>query len=389
MQANNMLKPTDMGRARSDSRPLIAHIIHKLDYGGLENGVVNLINRMPHSEWRHCVICMTDFTEFRKRIERPDVPVIALHKPEGKAWATYLQLWRVLRQMQPDIVHTRNLAALEGQVPAFLAGIRGRVHSEHGWDVGDLDGSNRRRRLLRRLVRPFVRHYIALSQDIECYLRDSIGVESPRLTQIYNGVDDTRFAPQILPAATPWVGMEPFVFGTVGRVQAVKDQLTLLRAFALMLQREPQARSRLRLMIVGDGPLLPQLQQEAVTLGVSDLLWLPGSRDDVPALMRAMNVFVLPSLSEGISNTILEAMACRLPVIATRVGGNPELIEAGQTGALVPAAEVQQLADAMTGYWQQPALASQQGQKARKSIENRFGMQRMLDQYVAVYRKVL
>lgn len=373
----------------SDSRPLIAHIIHKLDYGGLENGVVNLINRMPHSEWRHCIICMTDYTEFSKRIQRPDVELIALHKPEGKAWSTYLQLWRVLPQLRPDIVHTRNLAALEGQVPAFFAGIHGRVHSEHGWDVGDLDGSNPRRRLLRRLVRPFVRYYIALSRDIERYLRDLIGVSGARLTQIYNGVDDQRFAPQTLPAVTPWCDADCFVFGTVGRVQAVKDQVTLLRAFALILQRDPQARARLRLMIVGDGPLLPQLEQEAATLGVSDLLWLPGSRDDIPALMRAMNVFVLPSLSEGISNTILEAMACGLPVIASCVGGNPELIEVGQTGMLVPPADALQLAEIMASYLQQPAMAGRQGQIARQTIESRFSMQSMVDQYVAVYRKAL
>lgn len=384
-----MSKPTARQGCHADTRPLIAHIIHKLDYGGLENGVVNLINRMPHSEWRHCIICMTDYTEFSKRIQRTDVDLIALHKPEGKAWPTYVQLWRVLRQLRPDIVHTRNLAALEGQIPAFLAGIHGRVHSEHGWDVGDLDGSNPRRRLLRRLVRPFVRYYIALSRDIERYLRDSIGVSGQRLIQIYNGVDDQRFAPQIPPAVTPWNDTEHFVFGTVGRVQAVKDQVTLLRAFALLLQRDPQARARLRLMIVGDGPLLPQLQQEADTLGISDLLWLTGSRDDIPALMRAMHVFVLPSLSEGISNTILEAMACGLPVIASRVGGNPELIEPGQTGMLVPAADVLQLADVMASYLQQPAMAGRQGQIARQTIESRFSMQRMVDQYVAVYRKAL
>ncbi len=372
-----------------DPRPLIAHIIHKLDYGGLENGVVNLINRMPHSEWRHCIICMTDFTEFRKRIQRPDVQVIALHKPEGKAWATYLKLWRVLRQLRPDIVHTRNLAALEGQVPAFLAGIGGRVHSEHGWDVGDLNGSNQRHRLLRRLIRPFVQQYIALSQDIERYLRGSIGVPHKRLAQIYNGVDDSRFTPQGEAAAAPWNAGEVFVFGTVGRVQAVKDQLTLVRAFAALLEHFPQARARLRLMIVGDGPLLLPLQQEVEQAGLTDLVWLPGSRDDIPALMRVMDVFVLPSLSEGISNTILEAMACGLPVIASRVGGNPELIDADHSGALVPAADVGQLAGTMARYWQEPSLASQQGLLARQTIESRFSMQRMVDQYVAVYHKVL
>jgi glycosyltransferase involved in cell wall biosynthesis len=222
--------------------------------------------------------------------------------------------------------------------------------------------------------------------NVICVIRSD--VSGQRLIQIYNGVDDQRFAPQIPPAVTPWNDTEHFVFGTVGRVQAVKDQVTLLRAFALLLQRDPQARARLRLMIVGDGPLLPQLQQEADTLGISDLLWLTGSRDDIPALMRAMHVFVLPSLSEGISNTILEAMAAACLSLPA-VGGNPELIEPGQTGMLVPAADVLQLADVMASYLQQPAMAGRQGQIARQTIESRFSMQRMVDQYVAVYRKAL
>lgn len=373
----------------STRRPLIAHIIHKLDYGGLENGVVNLINRMPAEDWRHCIICMTDFTDFRKRIQRPDVEVIALHKPEGKAWGTYARLWRELRRLRPDIVHTRNLAALEGQVPAFLAGIGGRVHSEHGWDIADLNGSNSKRRLLRQLIRPFVGQYIGLSRDIEHYLRDAIGVAPARLAQIYNGVDDARFSPQGETAVTPWGEREVFVFGTVGRAQAVKDQLTLVRAFAALISRFPQARQNARLVIVGDGPLLPRLQELVEQADLGELVWLPGSRDDIPALMRAMDVFVLPSLAEGISNTILEAMASGLPVVATAVGGNPELVEAGTSGALVPAGDVAQLADTLARYWQEPALARQQGQAARKIIENRFSMQRMVDQYVAVYRKAL
>lgn len=334
----------------SDRRPLIAHIIHKLDYGGLENGVVNLINRMPQQDWRHCVICMTDYTDFRQRIQRPDVEVIALHKPPGKAWGTYVKLWRILRQLRPDIVHTRNLAALEGQVPAFLAGIRGRVHSEHGWDIGDLNGSNSKHRRLRQLIRPFVGQYIGLSQDIEHYLHDSVGVARERLSQIYNGVDDKRFSPKGAIAVTPWGNGEFFVFGTVGRAQAVKDQMTLVRAFAALISRYPQARENARLMIVGNGPQLGRLQELVAQADLTDLVWLPGSRDDIPALMRAMDVFVLPSLAEGISNTILEAMACGLPVIATRVGGNPELVDEGQSGSLVPAADVQQLADALARY---------------------------------------
>jgi hypothetical protein len=114
--------------AGADRRPLIAHIVYRFDVGGLENGVVNLLNRMPASGYRHAVISWTDITDFRKRILRDDVQFIELHKPPGHALPLYPRLLRLLRSLDPAIVHTRNLAALEVTIPAWLAGVRARVH---------------------------------------------------------------------------------------------------------------------------------------------------------------------------------------------------------------------------------------------------------------------
>jgi len=116
------------GNASRDPRPLIAHVVYRFDVGGLENGVVNLINRMSGHAYRHAVVSLTEITDFRKRIQRDDVQFIALHKPPGHALPLYPRLLRLLRDLQPAIVHTRNLAALEVTVPAWLAGVRARVH---------------------------------------------------------------------------------------------------------------------------------------------------------------------------------------------------------------------------------------------------------------------
>ena len=175
--------------------PLIAHIIHRLDVGGMENGLVNLINQMPPEAYRHAIICMTDYTAFSERLQRDDVGLYALHKREGKDLGVHGRLWRLLRQLRPDIVHTRNLATLEAQLTATAAGVRARVHGEHGWDVGDADGTNPRNRRLRRLVRPLVSQYIGLSRHQMGYLAEQIGVPRARLNQIYNGVDTGRFHP--------------------------------------------------------------------------------------------------------------------------------------------------------------------------------------------------
>ena len=117
--------------------------MYRFDTGGLENGVVNLINQMPATAYRHAIISLTTITDFRQRIVRDDVQFIALNKPPGHAIGMYPQLFRLFRELRPAIVHTRNLAALELVVPAWAAGVPVRIHGEHGRDVGDLDAPTR------------------------------------------------------------------------------------------------------------------------------------------------------------------------------------------------------------------------------------------------------
>ena len=379
--------------ARTESVPLIAHVIYRLDVGGLENGLVNLINRIPPQRFRHAIVSLTDYSEFRRRIQRSDVPVFTLNKPPGNDPVTHIKLWRLLKQLRPDIVHTRNLAALEGTLPAALAGVPVRIHGEHGRDVDDLDGSNTRRQIVRRLFKPFVHQYIAVSRDLESYLQQKVGVLSSRVAQIYNGVDTERFHPagelrEEVPC-TSFSATGNFVIGTVGRMQDVKDQLTLARAFVRLTQGIPEAEQRLRLVVIGDGPLRERVRVLLANAGVERYAWLPGERNDVARIMRSFDLFVLPSLAEGISNTILEAMATGLPVVATDVGGNPELIQAGVTGTLVPRDDPESMARAMRAYAGNAELCRRHGMEARRTVERRFGMDAMVNAYMAVYDQLL
>lgn len=378
--------------------PLVAHVIHRLDVGGLENGLVNLINCMPAERYRHVIICMTEYTDFRKRIRTSEVQCYALHKRAGQDPAVFLRLWRLLRKLRPAILHTRNLGTLECQLVALLAGVRGRVHGEHGRDMLDIDGSNRKYILLRKCFRPIVQRYIALSNDLAQWLRDSVSVPACKITQIYNGVDNVRFQSRLNNTATEPAKLAclrqstdggAMLIGTVGRMSSEKAPQNLLRAFLQLITDDPRARKRLRLVLVGDGPLRGEIEQQIAAAGAGHLVWLTGARDDVPALLNGLDLFVLPSLGEGISNTILEAMACGLPVVATTVGGNPELVVNGKTGRLVSAADTAALAQAISEYMQNPSMVRRHGDAGRTRVAEKFGMSNMVDHYLAVYDGLL
>lgn len=372
---------------------LVAHIINRLAIGGLENGLVNLINHMPSGCYRHVIVCLTDASDFREQLRDKSIRIVTLHKRDGHDMGCYFRMWKTLRSLKPAIVHTRNLPTLEFAVIALAAGVAGRVHGEHGRDMYDLDGSNPKYRLIRKALRPMIHHFTAVSQDLSNWLIDSIGVHPTRVSQIYNGVNVERFYPRsgARPAIGPtgFMGSDNILVGTVGRMQEVKDQVTLVRAFIHLINQAPSWRNVVRLVIIGDGPLRKVSLDLLNEAGVGSLAWLPGERADVPEIMRNLDLFVLPSKAEGISNTILEAMASGLPVVATHVGGNPELVEAGRTGMLVPPGDPPALAEAIDSYLRRRHLLAEHGRAARARVEAHFSMAAMVNGYLAVYDHVL
>jgi sugar transferase (PEP-CTERM/EpsH1 system associated) len=377
----------------SPQPPLVAHIIYALGTGGLENGLVNIINRAPPGRYRHAIVCLTTADGFAARITAEGVRVITLDKAPGHDLGVYWRLFRTLRELRPAIVHTRNLAALEMQAIAlFVPGARG-VHGEHGRDIYDLDGSNRKYQLLRRLLSPLIRRFITVSEDLRDWLVQTVKIPPPKVVQIYNGVDPTRFTGRaddtadLAPAG--FLPADAVLIGTVGRLAEVKDQRSLLQAFATLVDGTPGLRARLRLLLVGDGPLFDALRQTAQELGIAELLWMPGDRDDVPQLLAMMDIFVLPSLAEGISNTILEAMATGLPVVATATGGNPELVSDGDNGYLVPVSDPQALAARLQAMLQDPQRMRAMGRRGREIIDQRFSWDRTVERYLSIYDEVL
>lgn len=369
--------------------PLVAHVIYRLDYGGLENGLVNLINRMPRERYRHAIVCLAGFSEFRDRIRHPDVEVVSVDKKPGKDPAAYRRVWQQLRRLRPLVVHTRNLGTADMQWVAMAAGVRHRVHGEHGWDASDPKGESLRGLQIRRACRPVTQRYVAVSQDIAHWLRSRVGIPASAIRHICNGVDTERFQPQgPLPTDIPWAeegSGKPLVIGTIGRLDPIKNQATLLEAFAA-LARGPGAAGRpLRLVIAGGGPEAGSLAERAKALGIASLVWMPGARADAPSLLRNFDIFVLPSLNEGISNTILEAMASGRPVVASRVGGNAELVEQGVTGDLYDPGDSSALRNALEGYVRDDARRADHGAAGRQRCLDRFGLGSMVEDYAGLY----
>jgi sugar transferase (PEP-CTERM/EpsH1 system associated) len=374
-----------------DSRPLIAHLVYRFAVGGLENGLVNLLNRLPQGSYRHVVIALTEITEFRNRVRNDSVSYVGLGKGPGHGWSMYPRLYRLFRELRPAVLHSRNLAALEATIPAWAAGVPVRVHGEHGY-TQEPNGPAWRPVWIRRAYSPFVTRYVALSQDIENYLTGAVRIAGSRIQRICNGVDTEVFFPagrRIPIPGSPFNDPDLRVVGAVGRLQPIKDQVTLARAFCRAIQLWPAAAERLRLVLVGDGPLREPILEVLRTHGAEGLAWLAGERNDVADMLHGMDCFVLPSRGEGISNTLLEAMACGLPVIATRVGGNAELVDEGTSGELTVAMDVDAMAHSILKYLRDPELARRHGVAGRSRVMANFSISGMVESYHRLYQGLL
>jgi sugar transferase (PEP-CTERM/EpsH1 system associated) len=368
-----------------DTRPLVVHLVHSLSIGGMEVLLVDCINRMPPESYRHAVVCLTHYTRFADNITRPDVELYALGKPPGLGLATHVKFWQLMRRLRPTVLHTYNLSALEYAFTAAMAGVPVRIHAEHGRDASDPHGLNPKHNFLRRCLVPFVDRFVPVSDDLERWLGEVVRIPHEKTLFIKNGVDTDKFSPGGAAAAdSPWAP-DDFVIGTVARVQDVKNHACLVDAFARLRALLPDLAPRLKLSIVGDGPLLPAVRDQVAALGLQDAVWLPGARSDIKALLHSFSLFALPSLAEGTPVSLLEAMASGLPVVASRVGGIPEVVSDGEHGLLVPAMDADALAQALACYVRDPELALRHGRAGRARVEERFSMRAMLASYGALY----
>jgi len=374
------------------------HIIHRFDTGGLENGVVNLINHLDEDTYQHSIVTLKGFNdEFCARINTSNTSFYDLKKKDGNDPKIFFRLRKLIKHLTPDILHTRNTATIENQLVGWWCNVPLRIHGEHGWDVNDMHGQNKKYQMLRKFMRRYIHQYIGLSSEAVDYLKNTIFVSQERIHHICNGVDIKRFSPasdspsesELLMSSFPkdFLSEDSLVFGTVGRLAEVKNQTFLLDSFIKLVESHSDQSSKLRLVIIGDGILKQPMQERAEQAGVSNQVWFAGNRSDISMLMKGMDVFVLPSLAEGISNTILEASASGLAVIATHVGGNPELIEPSlQASHLVEVNDVSALEKALSQYVVDPELVAKNGKLVRQHCVRNFSIDTMVNKYHQLYQ---
>jgi len=363
------------------TRARIAHVIPTLRVAWLENVVLRLTDQF-RAGFEHVVITPSGDGPLRTRFPE-GVSVVAMaerHRPDR--WNA-VRMARLFRALRPDVVHSRNWSCVDAILGARLAGVAVVIHGEHGREAVDPEGHNPLRKRLRRLMVPLVTLFVTVSRDLARWLVEDVSIPARKVTIIWNGVDTRRFDGRDRQEARRALAIPDGVIaaGTVGRLDPVKDQIGLLRAFARIAD-DPRA----LLLIVGDAPCRREIETSVASLGLEGRVRLLGEREDVPRVLAGLDVFVLSSLGEGISNTILEALATGLPVVATRVGGNPELVVDRSTR---PPRSSEALAAALKHCLDEPALAARHGRAGRARAETQFSLDRMVAAYGALYARLL
>jgi sugar transferase (PEP-CTERM/EpsH1 system associated) len=364
-----------------DGRIHIAHVVLSLQPGGLENGVVNVINGLDRSRFRSSVVCLKVAGEFAPRIQAPGTTVHAMGLRPGLDWRMPWRVARLLRRERVHLVHTRNAESFfYGGVAAKIGGISHLVHSEHGRTFDD----HPRRFWAQRQLTRFTDRVFSVSGQLRTDLCRHVGLQERQVEVLYNGVDLLRFGSVDRDQARRALGYAPtdVVVGSVGRLVTVKNFPLLLDALA-----DP-ALAHVHAFIVGDGPLRAELQARIDAHGMGGRVRLLGHRDDVPALLPAMDVFVLPSTHEGMSNTLLEAMACGVAPVASRVGGNAEVLGHDGNGLLFESGDEAGLRQALARVCNDAGLRARMGHAARQRALDAFDIRAMIRNYETMYESI-
>lgn len=363
----------------STSKPRhIMQVVHSLTLGGSERLACDLALGLNPSRVRSSICALAIGGPLAERLEEAAVPYYVVNCPPGVQWRVVPRLYQFFRRTQVDVVQTHHIKQLlYSAVGARMAGAA-LVHVEH--EFFTLKPPRIRRRL--RLAARLCNRIVVVGHEVKAFLVNEVGLPPSKITVIPNGVDVERYRPRPrLPREALGLPSRERLIGHVARLEPEKDQASLIRAFRLVAD----AHADTRLVIVGDGSQRGALQRAVAELRLDGRVDFLGLREDVPDLLPHFELFVLPSLSEGLPLAILEAMACERPVVATAIGEIPRVVRQGVTGVTVPPSDPATLAQALIGVLEGPDRAAAMGARARRLVEDAFSLKRVIAQYEVLY----
>jgi sugar transferase (PEP-CTERM/EpsH1 system associated) len=368
------------------ARPIrILHVVDSLGKGGLENGLVNLISRLDPHRFEHVVCAMRRLGPNAERLEAAGARVFCLAGQSGGRFQVRT-LIRTILEVSPDLVHSRNWAAIEAVLAGKWAGARGVIHSEHGLEADTANAEPWRRNCFRRLAFEAADRVLSVSNQLRDLHARRTGFPARRIAVIHNGVDSERFRPDPSLRASVrselGIAEDQYCIGCVGNLTPVKDYRTALQGVGAL----DKVCKDWRLLVIGEGSERGQLEEFVQAHPEwRDRVRFIGLSHRVPELLVAMDVYVLSSVIEGISNSLLEAMASGLPAVATLAGGNPEVIVDGVSGLLFPVGDFNRMADHLLLLRQQPELRARLSQQGRRRVREEFSIDSMVRSYQEVY----
>ena len=362
----------------------ICYIIGQLGKGGAERQLYELVKGIDRKKFEPIVISLSQGGYWSEKFRKLNVQMIELERKKNREFTRLFKLIKLLKSIKPDIIHTYMFTANSyGRIAAFIAGTPIIIASERSSiEIGK--DKNRFGIYIDKLLASFTHGIICNSQKASESLVKRYSFNAKKIFTVHNGINVAGFLKK--PSYNPKKKLVQKIVGAVGRLQPVKNHRLFLDMAKIVSEKSDN--NSIKFAIVGEGVLRNELEEYSQHLRIENKIVFLGERNDIPDLLQSMDIFVMTSLYEGMSNAIMEAMAAGLPVVATEVGGNSELVIDGETGFLCPSNDAMALADRVASLINSEKESERMGENGRKRMLNEFGIEKMIKETENIYMKL-
>jgi sugar transferase (PEP-CTERM/EpsH1 system associated) len=352
----------------------VIHLVYSLGYGGLEQVIVNLINNSTHYNVEHCIVTLTGEHDLYEAIV-PEVAIYNLDKKPGKDISIHWKLYKLLKSLNADVIHSYNFGTIEYQFTAYIAGVKTRAHSEHGRDISDQNGANFKHNITRKFAAFILHHFVVVSPDLDYWALNKLKISKNKVQLIFNGVDTQLFHPNNKK-------FKKTTIISIGRLDPIKNHELLIMAYSNALLTDENLQSS-QLLIIGDGNERKSLEKLIKENSLTKRCKLLGFKKNVYKYLCHSHLFILSSKYEAMPMTLLEAMSSGLPVISTNVGGVQNILT-NDIGWLVPSDDVESLQGAITEAFCEDKLRTEKAHLSREAAME-YSVEEMVSKYMSLY----